>query len=195
MKKKRKQQLLDRLMVSYKGCADCQLSKGRRNIVFYRGNVNAKLLMIGEAPGINEDEKGLPFVGDSGTELNKMITLAGLGVKRDVCIMNVVGCRPPQNRAPSISEIEACSPRTKYMIKIIDPKVILLLGGTAARMAGVTSIGLFRLTKLGIELENKTYKAVVTYHPSYYLRNGKSKSIREKIIDDIAYACEIGGVK
>jgi len=182
---------LKHLAMSWKSCADCDLSIGRTNVVFYRGNPDAKIIVMGEAPGRDEDEQGEPFVGQAGKVLDSFLFSSGLNPKKDVFIMNVVGCRPPNNRQPKREETKACSSRTNYMIELVDPKVILLLGATAAKLADVLSIGPWRGKPVEVELK-KTYRAVITYHPSFYLRQGKSKEVERKMLSDIRVARAIG---
>lgn len=188
------QRKLQHLAMSWKSCADCDLALSRTNVVFYRGNPEAKFLVMGEAPGKDEDEEGKPFIGQAGKALDKFLTASGLDPIKDVFVMNVVGCRPPNNRPPKREEISLCSNRTNYMIDLVNPNVVLLLGATAAKMADITSIGPWRgkpveIEKFGLK---KTYRAVVTYHPSFYLRQGKSKGVERKILSDIKVAKAIG---
>src|SRR5215469_3037110 len=111
-------------------CTRCRLHKGRKNIVFGVGNVNAEIMFVGEGPGADEDEQGEPFVGRAGQLLNNMI--AAMGLKRsDVYIANVVKCRPPQNRTPEKDECDTCSPFLMRQIEAIRPKVIVALGAVA----------------------------------------------------------------
>lgn len=156
------------LAEEYKNCDLCSLKESRIKLVYGEGNQNSKLLLIGEAPGANENETGKVFVGRAGQLLTKM--LAAIHIERkDVYITNVVKCRPPNNRNPKPEEIEACSPYLKEQIDIIKPQLILLLGRVAAEslLNQNKSLKNYRLTThefLGI----KTY---VTYHPSALLRN------------------------
>jgi DNA polymerase len=149
---------------------------------------------MGEAPGRDEDEQGKPFVGKCGKVLDSFLTSCRLDPEKDVFIMNVVGCRPPNNRPPKREEIDSCSTRTDYMIEVVNPNVILLLGSTAAKLADVLSIGPWRGQPVEIEKRGliRTYRAVVTYHPSFYLRQGKSKDVERKILSDIKVARAIG---
>lgn len=185
---------LRHLAMSWKSCADCDLSIGRTNVVFYRGNPDAKIIVMGEAPGRDEDEQGKPFVGKAGKALDSLLISSRLDPVKDVFIMNVVGCRPPNNRPPKREEISSCSSRTNYMIDLISPNVILLLGATAAKFADVLSISPWRGQPIEIERSGlkKVYRAVVTYHPSFYLRQGKSKEVERKILSDIKIARAIG---
>lgn len=146
----------------------CGLCPPRKNAVPGEGNPSAKLVLVGEGPGANEDETGRPFVGQAGKLLDGI--LAAIELRReDVFICNVVKCRPPQNRKPLPEEIEACLPYLRRQLAILQPKVILALGATAAEtLLGVKkSLGALRLKVHrydGIPL-------VVTYHPAALLRN------------------------
>ena len=183
-----KRRRLEQLAASWRGCTDCALSSGRTNVVFYRGDPDARIVVIGEAPGHDEDTRGLPFVGRAGRALDGLLRGAGLDPRSDVFIMNMVGCRPPGNRVPKREELSACRPRTEYMIKMVDPAILLLLGTTAAKLAAITSIGPWRGTPVEVELPTKTYKAIPTYHPSFLLRQGNSPKLQRKIISDIKVA-------
>src|SRR5215469_15826315 len=114
-------------------CQRCKLAKlGRKQIVFGTGDPHAELMFIGEGPGADEDEQGLPFVGRAGQLLNNMI--AAMGLKREqVYIANIVKCRPPGNRTPERDECDTCSPFLMRQIQVIRPKVIVALGATAAK--------------------------------------------------------------
>lgn len=153
-------------------CQRCKLSKGRKNIVFGEGSVDAKIIFIGEGPGEDEDIQGRPFVGKAGQLLTKLIEKMGFK-REDVYIGNIVKCRPPLNRDPEEDEINACSPFIKKQAEIISPKVIVSLG----RISTQTLIGL----KIPIgKLRGKFYlfeniPLMPTFHPSYLLRNPKDK--------------------
>jgi len=149
-------------------CTRCKLHTGRKNIVFGVGNPESPLMFVGEGPGADEDEQGIPFVGRAGGLLTQIIT--AMGYERDaVYIANIVKCRPPQNRKPLPDEIAACIPYLHRQLELIRPKVIVAMGGTAGEaMLGVRK-------GLG-ELRNKvhTYNGIpliVTYHPAALLRN------------------------
>lgn len=150
------------------GCLECPLGKTRNKFVFGVGNPNAKVMLVGEGPGADEDEQGIPFVGRAGQLLTKI--LESISFKREeVYIANIVKCRPPGNRTPNPVEIETCIPYLYKQIEIIEPKLILCLGTTAA-----VSL-LKRKESLGA-MRNKVHqfgeiKVVVTYHPAALLRN------------------------
>lgn len=153
-------------------CTRCALHKGRNKIVFADGDPNARLLFVGEGPGADEDEQGLPFVGRAGQLLNNMI--AAMGLKREeVYIANIVKCRPPQNRTPEPDEANTCSPFLFRQIDVVRPEIIVALGATAATyllgqrqpLAGLRGrVHSFRGSKL-----------VVTYHPAFLLRDPRQK--------------------
>lgn len=153
-------------------CQRCKLSKGRTNIVFGEGNVDAEVMFIGEGPGMEEDRQGRPFVGDAGQLLTKLIEKMGFK-REDVYIGNIVKCRPPLNRDPEDDEINTCFPFIKRQIEIISPRVIVALG----RISSQTLIGL----KVPIsKLRGKFYQygnipLMPTFHPAYLLRNPKDK--------------------
>src|SRR5213076_1738982 len=154
-------------------CTRCRLAKqGRNQIVFGVGNPRAELMFVGEAPGADEDQQGEPFVGRAGQLLNNMISAMGLR-REDVYIANVVKCRPPQNRAPERDEIETCSPFLMRQVDVIRPKIIVALGGTAAKtLLGISdSMGSLR----GRLYDFRGTKLAVTYHPAFLLRDPRQK--------------------
>lgn len=150
------------------GCLKCRLGSTRKNFVFGVGSPNAKLVLIGEAPGADEDEQGEPFVGRAGQLLNKI--LAAVQFRReDVYICNILKCRPPNNRDPFPDEVDACEPFLKKQLEVIAPRLILCLG----RIAGQT---LLKTNASLTELRNNVYqyegiKVMVTFHPAALLRN------------------------
>lgn len=154
-------------------CTRCRLHAGRKTIVFGSGNPDAKLMFVGEGPGADEDEQGLPFVGRAGQLLTRMIDgtceRLGLPIRRpDVYICNVVKCRPPENRAPEKDEMEICGQFLARQIEGIQPKAICVLGGTAAKALLNTSTGITRLR--GTWHEWGGIRVMPTFHPSYLLR-------------------------
>ena len=112
-------------------CRRCGLAANRQQVVVGRGNPNARLLLVGEAPGAEEEACGQPFVGRSGRLLEAMLAAAGLDSERDLYIANVIKCRPPGNRKPSRTEIEACRPWLERQISLVRPQLVLLVGATA----------------------------------------------------------------
>ena len=154
-------------------CVRCKLhTQGRKQIVFGVGNPNADLMFVGEAPGADEDEQGIPFVGRAGQLLTKIIE--AIDLKRDeVYIANVIKCRPPGNRNPEQDEVETCEPFLFQQIDIIKPKVIVALGTFAARALLRTLDPISRLR--GRIFDYRGAKLIPTFHPAYLLRNPSSK--------------------
>ena len=152
-----------------KSCTRCGLAETRTNVVFSRGNPAAKICLVGEAPGADEDAQGLPFVGRAGQLLDKMIVAMGLDPAKDVYVCNIIKCRPPGNRKPEPVEVETCIPYLHEQLAVIEPKVIIALGNTAVAALLGTKLG---ITK--VRGQWKLYKGKVpvmpTYHPSYLLR-------------------------
>ncbi|TAL69723.1 MAG: uracil-DNA glycosylase [Bacteroidetes bacterium] len=159
---------LDELYEKIHTCMKCPLGATRKNFVFGTGNPQADIMLIGEAPGADEDEQGKPFVGRAGQLLTKIIESIGL-TRDDVFICNILKCRPPENRSPFPSEIEECEPYLIKQIELIQPKFILALGLTAIDTL------LKKKNKMGeIRGTIQNYhgiKMVVTYHPAALLRN------------------------
>lgn len=159
---------LDKYYQEICNCLACPLGKTRNKFVFGVGNPNAKVMLVGEGPGADEDEQGIPFVGRAGQLLTKI--LEAINFKREeVYIANIVKCRPPGNRTPNPVEIETCIPYLHKQIEIIQPKMILCLGTTAAvsLLKRKESLGAMR----GKVHQVGEIKAVVTYHPAALLRN------------------------
>jgi uracil-DNA glycosylase family 4 len=154
-------------------CHRCALSAGRRTIVFGQGNPRAELMFVGEAPGAEEDQQGLAFVGRAGQLLTDIIE-KGLQMKRrDVFIANVLKCRPPQNRNPEPEEILACQPFLEEQIRVIRPRVLVGLGKFGAHWLLKTAEPITRLRgRLG---EYEGIPVMPTYHPAYLLRNPGAK--------------------
>ena len=164
-------------------CTACALARGRKRSVPGVGDVNAEWLFVGEAPGSEEDAKGEPFVGQAGRLLDNM--LAALGMKRghNVYIANVLKCRPPNNRTPEPREVEACRPYLDRQIALIQPKLIVALGKSAA-----TTLLHVEATIASLRGRVHRYKGVpliVTYHPAYLLRNLPDKA---KAWEDLLFA-------
>ena len=187
---------LDALEATWRDCDGCQLCHQRRHVVQWRGNPQARLCLIGEAPGEAEDAQGLPFVGRSGQLLDELLREAGLDPAEDVFVINTVACRPPGNRAPEREEIKACSSRFQALLKYSEPGCLLLLGATAARLAGIRSITASRGERTTVELfcydeEIREWPALATFHPAYLLRSGATGPLRGKVVGDIRAAEEI----
>ena len=154
-------------------CRRCKLhTLGRKQIVFGVGNPDADLMFVGEAPGADEDEQGIPFVGRAGQLLTKIIEAIGLS-RDDVYIANVIKCRPPQNRNPEPDEVETCEPFLFRQIDVIKPKVIVALGKFGAQTLLKTDAPISRLR--GHVHDFRGAKLIPTFHPAYLLRNPSSK--------------------
>ncbi len=168
-------------------CTQCALHKGRTQAVFGVGNQQARWMIIGEAPGADEDRQGEPFVGRAGKLLNNMLLAVGLK-REDAYIANIVKCRPPNNRDPQPEEADSCAPYLQRQIALIQPKLILAVGRIAAQnlLNTTATVGALRgkcqrYGEAGIPL-------VVTYHPAYLLRSPKEK---RKAWRDLQLAREI----
>jgi uracil-DNA glycosylase len=171
-------ELRDRALV----CTDCRLSETRSNVVFGVGDPEADLMLVGEAPGHNEDLQGEPFVGAAGQLLDEL--MAGIGVSREEAyIANVLKCRPPGNRDPKEDEIDACKGYLREQIRLIHPRVVVTLGNFATKLLLRTEIGISRMRGqrfnwwLGATL-------VPTFHPAAALRG--RPQVREQMEQDFA---------
>lgn len=153
-------------------CKRCNLHKARSHLVFGTGDKNAKLVLVGEGPGQEEDLQGEPFVGAAGQLLNRILTAINLK-REDVYICNVVKCRPPGNRTPERDEIEICKPFLLQQLEIIKPKLICTLGSVAAQ--ALLGISKPLSTLRGRFYDFKGAKLMPTYHPAYLLRNPSKK--------------------
>ena len=143
-----------------------------------RGNRKAKLLIIGEGPGKNEDETGLPFVGRAGKLLDQILESVDIDSNKDSYVSNIVKCRPPENRKPSIEEMEACEPWLKEQIRLINPKIILLVGATAVESILGTKEGITKIRGSWIKRDGYLYMPI--FHPSYLLRNASKEPGKPK---------------
>ncbi|MBE6012321.1 uracil-DNA glycosylase [Anaeropeptidivorans aminofermentans] len=162
----------DTLYKACNTCGRCGLAKTRTNVVIGDGNKSADIMLIGEGPGYNEDQQGIPFVGNAGHLLDKMLSAIGL-TREDVYIANIVKCRPPNNRDPEKSEREACIPYLRYQLQLVRPKIIVLLGRVAAQ--AIISPD-FKITQQrGQWFEKKGIYFIATYHPSALLRDEDKK--------------------
>ena len=157
------------LRVLVSGCRRCALAEGRTQVVFHDGVPQARLMVIGEAPGKTEDETGLPFVGAGGKLLDLLLMTIDLSRKESVYICNVLKCRPPGNRNPLPDEIEACRPFLERQIEIVAPKAILGVGIFAAQWLTGSQTPLGKLR--GEVYSYREVPLVVTYHPAALLRN------------------------
>lgn len=152
------------------GCTACGLSESRTQVVFSDGHPTARLMVVGEAPGANEDKTGVPFVGAAGQFLDLLLATVGLSRAETVYIANVLKCRPPGNRDPQPAEIEACSPFLKKQIELVGPDALLAVGSFSGRLlTGQEKSSLGRLR--GTVHSYEGVPLVVTYHPAALLRN------------------------
>lgn len=153
-------------------CKQCTLSASRKNVVIYRGAIEAPLMIVGEGPGAHEDEQGEPFVGQAGRLLNLLLE-AYCFTPNDYHICNIVKCRPPENRVPTQDEAKSCMPLLAKQIRFAKPKVIVLLGGTAYKyfLNPEESISKAR----GNWIEKSKFLIMPTFHPAYILRNNRER--------------------
>jgi len=167
-------------------CFDCDLGKTRINSVFSDGNINAKILLIGEAPGQNEDETGLPFVGRAGKLLDEMFLSQNLTRQKDIYICNTIKCRPPDNRVPTDFEKAQCKKYLDTQIEIMKPSIILLCGSTAVKSILQTKEPISKIRGKWFEGKNGE-KIMPIFHPSYLLRNPavKENSPKWLMLEDI----------
>jgi DNA polymerase len=173
---------LDQIRLDIGDCKRCRLCEARTNIVFGSGNEKALLVFVGECPGADEDDQGLPFVGRAGQLLTQMIenTAAkeGIPIRRaDVYICNVVKCRPPENRTPQPDEMEICGQFLFRQLETIRPKAICVLGATAMKALLNTKEGITR--SRGKWHKWRDIPVMITYHPSYLLRQYNQQAKRE----------------
>ena len=159
-------------------CTKCELSKTRTHTVFARGNPKAQLCFFGEAPGADEDEQGIPFVGKAGQLLDRMIIAMGLS-RDDVYVCNIIKCRPPGNRRPTGVETTSCIPYLHEQIANVSPKVIVAMGNTAAQALLDTKLGITRLRGEWKLYRGKTL-LMATYHPSYLLRESPIQKLSKQ---------------
>jgi len=163
-----------RLKAKVAGCTDCKLRAGCRQTVFGVGDEQADWLLVGEAPGSEEDRLGEPFVGQAGKLLDNMLASISLGRDRKVYIANVLKCRPPGNRNPEPDEVAKCSPHLLRQIGLIQPKLILAMGRFAAQTLLGTDATIANLR--GKVHQYAGVPLIVTYHPAYLLRNLPDKA-------------------
>ena len=173
---------LEKIAAEVKGCPLCKLARTRKNAVPGEGQLAAKIMFVGEAPGRSEDEKGRPFVGAAGRILDDLLQKAGIE-RSQVFITNVVKCRPPNNRVPEDDEAVACRPYLDRQIALIKPKVICILGRTAyASLLGGSSI----TTNRGKIVEKAGQKYFLTFHPAAAIYNKSPLSALEADLKKLA---------
>jgi uracil-DNA glycosylase len=165
-------------------CTRCALSQGRTQVVFGSGNPNADLMFVGEAPGFHEDQQGVPFVGQAGKLLDRL--LEGIGLTRaDVWVCNVLKCRPPGNRDPLPDEIASCEPHLFRQIELIDPKLVATLGNFATKLLSGRPQGITRVHghEQEVTLGSRTVSLYPIYHPAAALYTPSMLKVLE---DDFA---------
>ncbi|MCF0104022.1 MAG: hypothetical protein HUJ51_01340, partial [Eggerthellaceae bacterium] len=168
---------LKELLQQVETCKLCPLWEGRTKVVFGAGDTRSDILIIGEAPGKNEDEQGIPFVGKAGKYLDKLLSLAGLN-REDVYIANVLKCRPPDNRDPKPKEIEFCAEYLRQQTRIINPKLVVTLGNFATRFILKTDKGITDLHGKPVNLS--AFSVFPVYHPAAAIYDRKKRRALEK---------------
>ena len=169
---------LVKLKKSILSLENCELKKQATNIVFSDGNPKSKVMIIGEAPGSNEDQEGLPFVGRAGALLDQMLGSISLN-RKNVYITNVINFRPPDNRRPTQEEMNRYLPFVKKHIEIIDPKILILLGSTAMNALIGNDVVISKVRGQWIEKEFGQCKTsvIVTFHPAFLMRQPTQKKL------------------
>jgi uracil-DNA glycosylase len=168
----------DQLAATVSVCEACGLCRTRKQTVFGVGARNARWMLVGEAPGAEEDARGEPFVGQAGRLLDAMLAANGLKRSADVFIANVLKCRPPGNRDPHPEEVAACEPFLMRQLELVNPDVMVVLGRFAAQslLATDASIARMRGQVHQIEVAGRRVPVIVTYHPAYLLRTLSDKA-------------------
>ena len=169
---------LERLKRSINNIQNCNLKKNAKNMVFSDGNPKSKIMLIGEAPGANEDEEGLPFVGRAGALLDKMLSAIDLDRKK-VYISNIINYRPPDNRRPTDEEIKRYLPFIIKHIEIIKPKILVLLGSTAMNALIGNEVVISQMRGKWIEKKfgNCKTSVIITFHPAFLMRQPAQKKM------------------
>jgi DNA polymerase len=163
---------LDSIRAEIGDCQRCKLAPKRTNIVFGSGNSSAELVFVGEAPGYDEDQQGLPFVGRAGQLLTKIIESINLK-REDVYICNVLKCRPPDNRNPEPDEVAACNPFLRKQLATIQPKIVCCLGTFAAQTVLQIAAPISKLRGKFFDMDG--IRVIATFHPAYLLRSPEKK--------------------
>ncbi len=170
-------------------CTRCALHSTRHHAVFGSGNQNARWMFVGEAPGSEEDRRGLPFVGRAGKLLTAMVTALGMD-REDVYIANVLKCRPPNNRDPMGVEVQQCEGYLHRQVALVEPEIIVALGRFAAQSLLKTTRPISKLRGEKFTYADTGIPLLVTYHPAYLLRNPVDK---RKAWQDLCLASRIAG--
>jgi DNA polymerase len=163
-----RRELLKGVYAEARECTRCALHQTRTTVVFGSGNADADLMFIGEAPGANEDRMGLPFVGQAGKLLDKLLEEIGMG-RGDVWVCNVLKCRPPDNRDPHPKEIEACNDYLRAQVELIEPVVICTLGNFATKLLRADTTGISRLhgrEEVRVVVGSRAVRLYPLYHPA-----------------------------
>lgn len=168
---------LDELAAALESFEGCGLKKTAKSTVFSDGVSSARIMLVGEAPGQDEDRTGKPFVGRSGQLLDAMMATIGLSRASNLYIANVIPWRPPGNRAPSVDELETCKPFIMRQIELVAPEIIVLVGGTSAKTLLNTETGITRLRGKWqtLEIGGRDIPALPFFHPAYVLRRPETK--------------------
>lgn len=174
------------------GCTKCRLSKSRTHLVLDRGNPQARVVLIGEGPGADEDARGQAFVGRAGQLMDALFRAIGIDTNRQMLILNVIKCRPPENRQPMADEAETCLPYLRKQLELVQPKLIVLLGATAVKHA----LGRRDLESMesvvGQFFTDPRFPGavlVILYHPAFILRDPRKQPIFERHLRELkAYA-------
>ncbi len=167
------------LIHKVRNCRMCRLKKSRTNIVFGEGRLDSSVMLVGEAPGYQEDLKGRPFVGEAGKLLNEILEAIEIN-RADIYITNIIKCRPPENRDPRPDEVNTCAPFLKQQIEIIQPRVVVTLGRYAAQYLLNTNAPINSIRGQTFDLPR--FKLIPTFHPAYVLRNpGMKKFLYEDL--------------
>ena len=169
---------LERLKKSIRNIKNCSLKSSSTNLVFSDGNPKSKIMLIGEAPGANEDEEGLPFVGRAGALLDKMLAAIDLD-RNKVYISNIINFRPPDNRRPTDEEIKRYLPFISKHIEIINPKILVLLGSTAMNALIGKEVVISKMRGKWIEKKfgNCKTSVIITFHPAFLMRQPAQKKM------------------
>lgn len=170
----------DETLAGIEACRACELGQTRINVVPGSGSPNARVMLIGEAPGRNEDVKGEPFVGAAGKILDQM--LERIGLERDeVFITSILKCRPPRNRNPKADEIEACAPWLERQLEIIEPDILVTMGNFSTRFILHTKEPITELRGKVYDID--TYKVIPTYHPAAVIYDRSKTEVLEQDFD------------
>jgi uracil-DNA glycosylase len=188
----REARTLDELRAALAAFDGCSLKATAKNLCFYRGAAQARLMLIGEAPGRDEDLQGKPFVGRAGQLLDKMLAAIGFG-EEDAHITNIVYWRPPGNRTPTPQEAQVCRPFLERQVELVGPDVVVLLGGAAAKHILDISEGIMRIRGRfrDVMIGSQAARAIATLHPAYLLRTPAAKRLAWR--DLLAVKAGLGG--